>query len=154
MKTLVAYYSQSGQTKRYGELISRKLNADVYEIKPILPYDEDMWKAWDEAQIERKNDSIRDIKKPLPDLSNYDLIIIGSGTWGYTLANPVFKFLRSLDFSGKAVSGFWTFYDHDEKVSEDLEKETKGSKYIKGLPIPRSLRNVENKIDEWIKTLR
>lgn len=154
MKILVAYYSQSGETKKYGNLIANKLNADVYEIKPVKEYNEDMWKAWDEAQIERNSNSLRDIKIPLPDLSNYDLIIIGSGVWGYTLANPVFKFIRALNFNNKKVSGFWTFYDHDEKIEEDLEKETKGSKYIKGLPLPKSLNKKEEAINKWIETLK
>lgn len=154
MKTLVAYYSQSGQTKKYAEIIAKKFNADKFKIEPVRPYNEDMWDAWDEAQIERKNNSIRDIKTSLPNISEYDLIILGTGVWGYTMSNPMFKFIESLDFSNKITSGFWTFYDHDEKINKDMKNKLKNSNYRTGLPIPRSLRNEEEAINKWIETLK
>ena len=45
MKTLIAYYSQSGQTKRMAEMLAEKLGADLYEIVPERKYNDDMWKA-------------------------------------------------------------------------------------------------------------
>ena len=84
MKTLVAYYSQSGQTKRMAEMIAGKLGADLYEIAPVRKYNDDMWKAWDEAQAERKNDKYPALKGELPDISGYDTILLGTGIWGYT----------------------------------------------------------------------
>ena len=57
MKTLVAFYSQSGQTKKYAQLIAEKMGADLYEIIPERKYNNDMWKAWDEAQVERNENN-------------------------------------------------------------------------------------------------
>ena len=157
MKTLIAYYSQSGQTKRMAEMIAEKLDADMYEIIPDRKYNDDMWKAWDEAQVERQENKYPALKGELPDISGYDLVLIGTGVWGYTLANPVTTFVRSMDFGGKKVSAFWTFYDHDEKMDSDMQAETKGSQYIKGLPLPRSLTVSKEKtneaMDQWIRTL-
>ena len=87
----------------------------------------------------------------------YGLALIGSGVWTYTLANPVVSFVRAINFNGKKVSGFWTFYDHDEKMNIDLKNYCKGAHYINGLPLPRKLtanaKNTNTAIDNWIKTL-
>ncbi len=137
MKTIIVYYSQSGNTRKAAEMLRAELGADIAEIESEKPYNADMWKAWDEAQEERKDWNIRPLKK-LPDISAYDTMIIGSPVWGHMLANPVFAFMRQSDFSGKRVFGFWTFYDHDEQCGADFKKEAKGG-YVRGLPLPRHL---------------
>lgn len=157
MKTLVAFYSQSGQTKKYAQLIAEKMGADLYEIIPERKYNNDMWKAWDEAQAERSENNYPALKGELPDISGYDRIILGTGIWGYTMANPVTSFIRAMDFTGKKMSAFWTFYDHDEKVNGDMKDVLKGAEYVDGLPLPRSLTGSREKtdkaIEQWIKTL-
>ena len=154
-KILIAYYSQTGMTKRMAEIIKKKTNADIYEIIPVKKYNDDMWKAWDEAQIERANGTFPELKNELPNISKYDVILVGGGVWGYTLSNPVDSFMQKMDFQGKRVSAFWTFYDHDEKYNIDMKKKTKNGKYIDGLPLPRSLISNNTKlnesIDNWIK---
>lgn len=159
MKKLVAYYSQSGQTKRMAEMIAEKTGADLYEIEPVRKYNADMWKAWDEAQAERQENNYPALKGELPDISGYDVILIGGASWGYTLANPVTSFVRKMDFSGKKVTAFWTFYDHDEKWNGDMktEVELRGGTYTNGLPLPRSLTSNKVKtsdaMDQWLKTI-
>ena len=63
--------------------------------------------------------------------------------------------MQKMDFQGKRVSAFWTFYDHDEKYNIDMKKKTKNGKYIDGLAMPRSLISNNTKlnesIDNWIK---
>lgn len=98
---LVAYYSQTGQTKKFAEMIAKMTNADVYEIVPVRKYNDDMWKAWDEAQIERAENKYPALRGGLPDISKYDTVIIGGGVWGFTLANPIFSFMKAMDFAGK-----------------------------------------------------
>lgn len=157
MKTLVAYYSQSGQTGQMAKMIAEKTGADLYEIIPDRTYNSDMWKAWDEAQVERRENRYPALKGELPDLSVYDVILIGTGIWGFTMTNPVFSFMRSMDFTGKTVSAFWTFYDHDEKVNDDMKSEAKNARYVRGLPLPRSLtgnrKKTSDAMDQWIRTL-
>lgn len=157
MNILIAYYSQSGMTKKMAEIIKEKTNADLYEIIPAKKYNDDMWKAWDEAQAERARNEYPELLNKLPDISSYDAIIVGGGVWGYTLANPVDSFMQKMDFKGKKVSAFWTFYDHDEKYNTDMRIKTKNGKYIDGLSLPRSLisnnKLLNEKIDNWLKQL-
>ena len=155
MKTLIAYYSQSGQTKRMAGMLARKLGADLYEIIPAKTYNADMWKAWDEAQAERQEGKYPELKGEMPDISGYNTILIGTGIWGYTMANPVTSFIRKMDFTGKKISAFWTFYDHDEKANEDFRGCLKGAEYVNGLPLPRNLTSSKERtsdaMDQWIR---
>lgn len=38
MKVLVAYFSAGGRTKKEAERIAKEQGADLYEIKPAVPY--------------------------------------------------------------------------------------------------------------------
>ena len=149
-KTIVVYYSQTNNTRQAAQMLAKELGAEIAEIDVVKPYNDDMWKAWDEAQEERKDWNLRPLKN-IPDISTYDTVIIGTPVWGYTLANPVFAFMRQTDFSGKRVYGFWTFYDHDEKCDADFKAETRGGEYMKGLPLPRSLTGNRSKYENAVK---
>ena len=156
-RTLVAYWSQSGQTRRVAELVARRAAADLYEIEVDRTYDDDMWRAWDEAQAETASGKLPRVTSPPPDLSAYDTVLVGTGVWGMTLSNPVTSFLDAVDLAGKRVSGFWTFYDHDEKVQGDLARLAAGAHLARGLPCPRTLTGdpaqLNSAIDSWLQTI-
>lgn len=149
-KAIVVYYSQTNNTRQAAQMLAVAIGADIAEIEPERPYNVDMWKAWDEAQEERKDWNIRPLKS-IPDISTYDTVIIGTPVWGYTLSNPVFAFMRQADLSGKRVYGFWTFYDHDEKCVEDFKAETRGGEYVNGLSLPRTLTGNRAKYEKAVR---
>lgn len=156
-KILIAYYSQTGETKRAAGILAEKLGAELYEIIPDRNYDPDMWKAWDEAQAERRDNDYPKLKGQLPDMAGYDMVIVGGPVWGFTLANPVTSFLQETDFAGKTVSAFWTFYDHDEQYDNAMRECAKNAVYVKGLALPRSVTGNRKRVDEvmerFIRTL-
>ncbi len=156
-KTLIAVYSQTGQTMHIAHMLQKKFSADVYEIIPNRKYSDDMWKAWDEVQEEIKNNAYPVLTDAVPNLSDYDTIIVGGPVWGMTLANPVVTFMRNVKLEGKTVSSFWTFYDHDEKYNHAMRDMSKGAHYINGLPLPRFLtgntKELKNAIDKWAETI-
>lgn len=138
-------------------MLQKKISADIYEIIPDRKYNDDMWKAWDEAQEEIKNNTYPRLMNGIPDLSTYDTIIVGGPVWGMTLANPVVTFMRNVKLEGKKVSSFWTFYDHDEKYDHAMSDMSKGANYITGLPLPRfvtgNVKKLESAINEWVHTI-
>ena len=156
-KTLIAVYSQTGQSMHIAHILQKKISADIYEIIQDHKYNDDMWKAWDEAQEEIKNNTYPGLTNAIPDLSIYDTIIVGGPVWGMTLANPVVTFMRNVKLEGKIISSFWTFYDHDEKYDHAMRDMSKEAHYITGLPLPRFVTGnktkLENVIDEWVQTI-
>ena len=112
MKTLVAYFSASGLTASVAKEVASAANADLYEIKPGVRYtsaDLNWMDKKSRSSVEMSNPASRpEIVKDLPDLSQYDTVIIGFPIWWYVAPTIINTFLESGDFSGKKIALFAT----------------------------------------------
>lgn len=112
MKTLVAYFSATGTTKALAEKIASQLNADLYEIKPEVPYtaaDLDWRDKTSRSTIEMQDKNSRPAMiKDLENAESYTTIYIGFPVWWYTAPTIINTFLESYDLSGKNVVFFAT----------------------------------------------
>ena len=105
-KTLVVYYSWSGNTRAMAEAIAKELKADIYEIRPITPYPEAYNATVDLAREQLRQNARPAIQKDVPDLSQYSAILLGTPNWWSHVAMPVFTFMDQNDLSGKVVLPF------------------------------------------------
>ena len=113
-KTLVVYYSASGNTERVAKDIAEAAGADRFEIVPTEVYTSDDldWTNPD-SRVSREHDdeSLRDVPlttTEVPDWDSYDTVFIGYPIrWGIA-AWPVDTFVKSNDFTGKTVIPFAT----------------------------------------------
>lgn len=111
-KTLVAYFSASGITKKTAEKLAAAANADSFEIIPVQPYtDEDL--DWTDKKsrstIEMNDPSSRPaIAEKLENMGGYDIVFVGFPVWWYVEPRIIDTFLESYDFSGKTVVPFAT----------------------------------------------
>ena len=103
MKTLVAYFSASGVTASVAKDVASAANADLYEIKPTVRYtsaDLNWMDKKSRSSVEMSDPPSRpEIVKDLPDLSQYDTVIIGFPIWWYVAPTIINTFLESGDFS-------------------------------------------------------
>ncbi len=92
--TLVIYYSFTGNSKKVAEYVKNKLNADILELEPAIPFSSDYDEVVDEWQ---NNDIKRDveIKKIDIDLSKYNKVVLITCTWWYGISPVMKKFLNS-----------------------------------------------------------
>lgn len=111
-KKLVAYFSASGVTKRYAEKLANVTGADLFEIKPSVPYtsaDLNWQNSNSRSSVEMKNpDSRPEIAEKLSDMDSYDTVFVGFPIWWYVAPTIIDTFLESYDFSGKTVIPFAT----------------------------------------------
>lgn len=111
-KILVAYFSASGVTKQTSESLAKKLGADIYEIKPEIPYTEaDLdWKnSQSRSSVEMNDKSSRPkIAVTELDLSIYDEVLIGFPIWWDLAPTIINTFIEKHDFAGKTVRVFAT----------------------------------------------
>ena len=111
-KKLVAYFSVSGVTKRYAEKLAKAANADLFEIKPSVPYtndDLDWQDLSSRSSVEMKNPNSRpEIAEKLLDMDSYNTVYVGFPIWWYVAPTIIDTFLESYDFSGKTVIPFTT----------------------------------------------
>lgn len=113
-KTLVVYYSASGNTERVGKNIAEAAGADLFEIVPTEVYTSDDldWTNPD-SRVSREHDdeSLRDVPlttTEVPDWDSYDTVFIGYPIWWGIAAWPVDTFVKNNDFTGKTVIPFAT----------------------------------------------
>lgn len=113
-KTLVVYYSASGNTERVAKDIAEAAGADLFEIVPAELYTSDdlNWTNPD-SRVSREHDdeSLRDVPLTtieVPDWDSYDTVFIGYPIWWGIAAWPVDTFVKNNDFTGKTVIPFAT----------------------------------------------
>lgn len=111
-KKLVAYFSASGITEKVAKQIANLAKADIYEIKPKVPYTEadlDWMNKSSRSSKEMNNLSYRPeiVDTPL-DIAQYDTIYLGFPIWWYIAPTIVNTFLEKYDFSGKKIVLFAT----------------------------------------------
>ena len=112
-KIAVVYFSWSpdGNTRFAAQTIAAKANADMFEIKAEKPYSTDYRACCDEAKSECRGKQLRPIQKIEGlDLSQYDVIFVGTPNWWGTMAPPVRTFVtqNAAALKGKTVCLFQT----------------------------------------------
>ena len=111
-RALIAYFSASGTTARVARKIADATGADLYEIRPAQPYTEadlDWTDKKSRSTVEMNDRSCRPaMAEPVPDMSQYDTILVGFPIWWYVEPRIVDTFLDSCDLSGKTVIPFAT----------------------------------------------
>lgn len=111
-KKLVAYFSASGTTAKVAKDLANAAGAELYEIKPAVPYSRaDL--NWQDKQS-RSSVEMRD-KSSRPELADtdaniaeYETIFIGFPIWWYIAPTIINTFLEAYDFSGRKIVLFAT----------------------------------------------
>jgi flavodoxin len=111
-KKLVAYFSASGVTAKAAKTLSEAAAADLYEIKPKVPYtraDLDWNDPRSRSTAEMKDpDSRPPLADTDADIAAYDVVFVGFPIWWYVAPTIINTFLESYDFSGKTIIPFAT----------------------------------------------
>ena len=132
-KTLVVYYSASGNTEEAAGYIAAATGGELFELEPKEAYtDADLdWTDEDsrvcrehENEDERKVELISDT---VPDWDSYETVFIGYPIWWGIAAWPVDGFIAANDFTGKTVIPFCTSASSELGESGDLLEEMAGT---------------------------
>lgn len=136
-KILVAYFSASGTTERTAKNLAETVGADLYEIRPAVPYttaDLDWMDKKSRSSVEMSNRSGRPaLADTDADIADYDTIFVGFPIWWYVAPTIINTFLESYDFSGKTIVPFATSGGSGMgRTNEELEKSCPGAKLMPG----------------------
>ena len=111
-KKLVAYFPARGTTGAKAKLLAQAAGADLYEIKPAVPYtkaDLNWQNKQSRSSVEMSDKSSRPaIADKNADITAYDTIFVGFPIWWYVAPTIINTFLESYDFSGKTIILFAT----------------------------------------------
>ena len=156
MRKLVAYFSASGSTAKLAKTLAAAAQAELYEMKPAIPYErKDLnWmdkKARSTLEMQDPNcrPALADTAAPVADA---DVIFLGFPIWWYREPSIIDSFLDAHDFTGKTIVPFFT--SGGSQLGEGQGRIEKLAKSAKVLPGKRfSARASENELKTWIDAL-
>lgn len=165
MKTLVVYYSYTGNTEGIAKRIAAVLHANLEKLEMVKPYSNNYQEVVREAQKDVENDYKPDLKPLKYHLKDYDHIVVGTPTFWYKMAPAVLTFLSDNDFSNKTVVPFMTNAGWPGTVIADMTKcaRKKGATVEKAKEIKFKTQNdgtttgmatSEKELESWISSLK
>jgi flavodoxin len=102
-RTLVAYFTRSGNTRVIAGQLHRELKTDLFEILPARPYPEDYEETVEQARQERDAGVRPPLKAAVPNIAAYDTVFLCFPIRGETAPPIIRAFLAAHDLSGKTV---------------------------------------------------
>ena len=133
VKTLVVYYSATGNTESVANTIAEETGGDLFELEPADPYtDADLDWTDDDSRVsqEYENEDQRDVELVSATVDNwaeYDTVFIGYPIWWGIAAWPVNEFVETNDFTDKTVIPFCTSSSSGLGESGELLEEMAGT---------------------------
>ena len=157
-KTLVVYYSASGNTEKIAQYIASETGGNTFELIPVNEYssaDLDWTNRSSRVCKEHDDPSLRKIELKsvtVPDWNSYDTVFIGYPIWWQIAAWPTNSFVESNDFTGKTVIPFCTSTSSGFGESGKLLKEAAGTgNWLDGQRFQS--RASEDSVRSWVKGL-
>ncbi len=87
-KTLVTYFTLTGNTEKAAKIIQEETSADIYQIELVTPYPSEYREQTELAKQQLKDNVLPEIK-PLPaNIDEYDVVFVGSPVWWGTMSTP------------------------------------------------------------------
>ena len=107
-KTLVVYFSWSGNTENVANSIKDQIGSDIFEIVPQTSYSDDYDTVVDLAREEQRTDARPEISGSIDNIAQYDVIYVGYPNWWGDMPMILYTFFDTYDLSGKTVVPFVT----------------------------------------------
>ena len=155
-KVLVAYFSASGTTAHIAKELAQAADADLYEIRPQVPYtraDLDWNDKKSRSSVEMNDKSSRPaLADKDANIAVYDTILLGFPVWWYVAPTIINTFLESYDFSGKKIVLFATSGGSGfGKTIQNLVPSCPGATIKEGRLLNGNVSN--DALKKWVETL-
>ena len=158
MKTLIIYYSEGGSTKIMARTLSMNLKADIIEIKDLK--NRKGFKNRLLSSVDAFRESKTKISPSKVDLTDYDLVYIGTPTWANKPAPAIITLVDNCNWQGKDVILFTTMSKagSDEETLDRLEEKVylRGGRVVESFSLltkGKSPEDIINDTEGLIKSL-
>ena len=143
-KSLVAYFSASGVTKKVAERLNEVVQGNLFEIVPEQPY----------TSADLNDKSFRPaVKEKISDMGEYDIIYLGFPIWWYIAPTIINTFLEQYDLRDKTIIPFATSgMSGMGKTNDYLENSCKGARLMKGQRFDENVSADE--LSDWVKKMK
>lgn len=154
-KSLVVYFSWSGNTENVAKSIQSQTDADIFEIVPATPYSDDYDTVVDLAQEEQKNNARPAISGNIENMEQYDVIYVGFPNWWGDMPMILYTFFDTYDLSGKTIALFCTSGGSGLSGTVNKVKSLEPDAAVtEGLHISSgSSSNPDDAVSQWLKDI-
>ena len=160
-RVLIVYYSWSnGNTERIAKMLQKEIGGDIVRIDTVTPYEGSYDDVVNQGQEEVQRGYEPEIKPLGVNISDYDVIAVGTPTWWYTMAPAVLTFLHTESFADKTVISFMTNAGWPGDVIKDMKTACKGAdiKYEMQIQFDSTggsrLETSMEEITKWIQNVK
>ena len=105
-KTLIVFHSRTGYTRRVAQVLADRLNADLDEIQIVQPLEGRI--GYLMCAIEAMTGLAPALRPARSDPANYDLIVVGTPVWFWSLSSPVRSWLEEHQLRSRRFGFFCT----------------------------------------------
>ena len=106
-KVLTVYYSNIGNTKVVAQNIHSIVGGDIKEIQLEDNYPNNIFKMSATVRKQIKEGYLPKIDDI--DISDYDVIFVGSPIWNFSVSLPIKSFLKNNNLENKVIIPFFTY---------------------------------------------
>ena len=154
-KTLVAYFSWSGNTREIANQIHKVVGGDLFEIVSVDKYPSDYDETVEQARKELDAGYRPELVSELKNIGSYALVFVGYPNWWGTVPRPVVSFLSKCDTPGRTIAPFCTHEGSRLGRSvEDIAKLCPQSAVLEGLAVRGGdVGNAQNRVSEWLRRI-
>jgi flavodoxin len=153
-KTLIVYHSRTGYTRRVAQALARRLSADLEDIHIVQPLDG--IPGYVMCAIEAIAGLAPALRPARRDLAVYDLVVIGTPVWFWSLSSPVRSWLEANPLRGKRFAFFCTMGSAGAACVFATMQQLAGSKPVATLALTDAEVGAlaEAKLDSFVRALR
>lgn len=154
-RTLIVYFSTTGNTKALAEEIHSQIGGDLVELVPAIPYPNSFQGTVQRHHRERDSGSFPELATMIPNIDNYDTVFVGYPNWSNTMPRILFTFLNKYNFTDKTLIPFCTHGGGGLGRSvQDMQRQCSGATVRNGLGVNgRSALNARNEVTQWLDGL-
>lgn len=151
-RTLVAFFTRSGNTQVIAGTMHRLLRTELFQIRPVRAYPEDYEETVEQAQQERDRGYEPPLEGRVPGFASFETVYLGFPIWGETTPPVIRSFLKAHDWSGKTLQPFVTHGGYGHGNSMDVLRNHAPAARIKEpfvLEADQERRTL-NQVKEWL----
>jgi formylglycine-generating enzyme required for sulfatase activity/flavodoxin len=105
-KSLIVYFTWSGNTRGIANQILEMTGADIFEIELVTPYSTVYNTVLQQAQRDQNIQARPELANHVEDMAQYDTILLGHPNWWASIPMPIASFLEAYDLAGKTILPF------------------------------------------------
>lgn len=148
---LVAYYSYTGNTEEFANIIAEETGGTLFEIQRANDYSD----LYTEAEEEINNNEKPELASMPDNVEQYDTIFIGYPIWWDRAPAMINTFLDNINLEGKTVIPFCTSSsDGIEGSMTDIRNSAGEANILEGLRLSGSgVESSRSTIQNWLSEL-